>query len=106
MSPELNSFCIASRLARTFASSAGWLASQSFWGASRMRAPFAPPRLSPPRKVEAEAQAVDTSCETLSFEARIVALRAAMSFSSISLKSTFGIGSSQMSSAYGTSGPR
>ena len=27
-----------------------------------MRAPLAPPRLSEPRKVEAEAQAVDTSC--------------------------------------------
>ena len=28
-----------------------------------MRAPFAPPRLSEPRKVDADAQAVETSCE-------------------------------------------
>ena len=48
----------------TFASSAGWLTSQSFCGASRMRAPFAPPRLSEPRNVDAEAHAVETSCET------------------------------------------
>jgi hypothetical protein len=30
----------------------------------RMRAPFAPPRLSEPRNVDADAQAVETSCET------------------------------------------
>jgi hypothetical protein len=49
-----------------------------------MRAPFAPPRLSEPRKVDADAQAVDTSCETDSPELRILPLRAAMSFASIS----------------------
>ena len=52
-------------------SSAGWLTSQSFCGARRMRAPFAPPRLSVPRKVEAEAQAVDTSCEMDNPDARL-----------------------------------
>ena len=40
------------------------LTAQSFCGARRMRAPFAPPRLSEPRKVDADAHAVDTSCET------------------------------------------
>ena len=30
----------------------------------RMRAPLAPPRLSEPRNVDADAQAVETSCET------------------------------------------
>src|SRR2546430_8472090 len=38
--------------------------SHAFCGARRMRAPFAPPRLSEPRKVDAAAQAVETSCET------------------------------------------
>jgi hypothetical protein len=52
---------------------AGWLTGQSFCGASRMRAPLAPPRLSEPRKVEAEAQAVLTSSDTESPEARICA---------------------------------
>jgi hypothetical protein len=47
----------------TLASCAGWLTSQSFCGARRMRAPLAPPRLSEPRNVDAEAQAVDTSSE-------------------------------------------
>ena len=44
-----------------------------------MRAPFAPPRLSEPRKVEADAHAVDTSCETVSPDARIFAFNAATS---------------------------
>ena len=80
----LNSLWMPSSVFSTFASSAGWLTGQSFWGARRMRAPFAPPRLSEPRKVDADAQAVETSCETDSPEARILPLRAAMSFSSIS----------------------
>ena len=46
--------------ASTFASRAGSLPSQSFCGASRMRAPLAPPRLSEPRKVRALSQAVAT----------------------------------------------
>ncbi len=44
-----------------------------------MRAPFAPPRLSEPRNVDADAQAVETSSETDRPEARIFAFRAAMS---------------------------
>ena len=42
-------------------------------GARRMRAPLAPPRLSEPRNVEAEAQAVATSCLTDSPDARTFA---------------------------------
>ena len=38
-----------------------------------MRAPFAPPRLSLPRKVAADAQAVATNCDTDSPDARIFA---------------------------------
>ena len=49
-----------------------------------MRAPFAPPRLSEPRNVDADAQAVETRSETERPEARIFAFSAAASFSSIS----------------------
>ena len=79
----LNSAWMPSNVFSTLASSAGWLTGQSFWGARRMRAPLAPPRLSEPRKVDADAQAVDTSCETESPEARTLLLREATSFSSI-----------------------
>ena len=57
----LKSAWICSSFARTPASSSGSLTSQSFCGASRIRAPFAPPRLSVPRKLAAAAQAVATS---------------------------------------------
>ena len=49
-----------------------------------MRAPFAPPRLSEPRNVEADAQAVETSSEIDRPEARIFFLRLAMSGASMS----------------------
>ena len=44
-----------------------------------MRAPLAPPRLSLPRKVDADAQAVVTNCEIDRPDARIFAFSAAMS---------------------------
>jgi hypothetical protein len=44
-----------------------------------MRAPLAPPRLSEPRNVEAEAQAVDTSWETVSPESSILFFSASAS---------------------------
>ncbi len=47
---SLKSCWTRSRRRSTVASSAGSLTSQSFCGASRMRAPLAPPRLSVPRK--------------------------------------------------------
>jgi hypothetical protein len=75
---------IASSVCRTFASSAGWLRSQSFCGARRMRAPFAPPRLSEPRNDDADAQAVETSWEMDRPDARISAFRAVTSCSPIS----------------------
>ena len=49
-----------------------------------MRAPLAPPRLSVPRNDEADAQAVETSWEVDSPDARILLFNAAMSFASIS----------------------
>ena len=79
-----NSFWIASSFCSTVLSWAGWLTSQSFCGARRMRAPFAPPRLSEPRNVDADAQAVETSWDTDRPEARIFAFSAAMSCSPIS----------------------
>ncbi|MNT60500.1 hypothetical protein D3C72_1980840 [compost metagenome] len=90
----------------TWASCAGWLTAQSFWGASRTRAPLAPPRMSEPRKVEAEAHAVDTSCVGVRPEASTFFVSAATSFASTSGWSTAGIGSCQISSSAGTSGPR
>ena len=44
-----------------------------------MRPPFAPPRLSDPRKVDADAHAVETSWEIDSPDSRILAFRAAIS---------------------------
>ncbi len=102
----LNFFWIPSRAARAFASSAGWLTSQSFCGARRMRAPLAPPRLSLPRNVAAEAQAVATSLDMEIPDARTWAFRAAMSCASTSAWSTAGIGSCQISVSFGTSLPR
>jgi len=61
----LNAACTPSRARSTLASRAGWLASQSLCGARRSGAPLAPPRLSEPRKVDAEAQAVKTSSPRL-----------------------------------------
>ncbi len=80
----LNSPWMPSSTFSTFASCSGWLTAQSFCGARRMRAPLAPPRLSEPRKVDADAQAVDTSSDTDSPDARIFCLSEATSFSSTS----------------------
>ena len=71
-----------------------------------MRAPLAPPRLSEPRNVEADPQAVETSSDTDRPEARILPLREAASCLPISLWLTAGMGSCQMSTSFGTSGPR
>jgi len=46
---------------RTLDNSSGLFTSQSFCGASLIRAPLAPPRLSEPRKVDADAQAAETN---------------------------------------------
>ena len=82
------------------------MTSQSFCGARRMRAPLAPPRLSVPRNVDADAHAVETSWATVSPEARIVRFSSAMSSAPASSWSTSGTGSCQISRSAGTSGPR
>ena len=71
-----------------------------------MRAPLAPPRLSEPRNVEAEAQAVEANWDTDRPEPRIFAFKATMSCSPISGWFTAGIGSCQISGSFGTSVPR
>ena len=58
-----------------------------------MRAPLAPPRLSEPRNVDADAHAVETSWEMDSPDARILSLSAAMSFAPTSSCATGGTGS-------------
>ena len=98
--------CTPSSAASTRASFSGSLTGQSFCGARRMRAPLAPPRLSEPRNVEAEAQAVETRSATESPAARIRAFRSAMSAASTSGWSTSGTGSCQISTSAGASGPR
>ena len=67
---------------------------------------MAPPRRSVPRKVAAEAQAVDTNWETDKAEARTLSLRWAMSRSSINGWAASGTGSCHSSGSAGTSGPR
>ena len=67
------------RLAARSRAAAGSFASQSFCGARRRRAPFAPPRLSVPRNEAADAQAVATSRGIDSPEARIFSFSAATS---------------------------
>ena len=71
-----------------------------------MRAPFAPPRLSEPRKVDADAQAVDTSCETDSPDARIFALQGGDVLLADQLVVDGGDRVLPDQSSFGTSGPR
>ncbi|MNI65327.1 hypothetical protein D3C73_1208280 [compost metagenome] len=102
----LNSAWTFSSAANTLANCCGWFTAQSFCGARRTRAPLAPPRLSEPRKVEAEAHAVDTSSATLRPVAAIFCFSAAMSLASINGCLASGTGSCQMNSSAGISGPR
>lgn len=66
----LKSFWIFSKFCRTFASSAGWLTTQSFCGARRIRVPLASPRQSLPWNVEADAQSVETNWLVVSPDTR------------------------------------
>lgn len=90
----------------TTASWSGSLTSQPRCGSRRMRAPLAPPRLSLPRKDEADAQAADTSWDTERPEPRIRSLREATSAVETSSCVTSGSGSCHRSFSAGTSGPR
>ena len=101
----LKPFCIFSKALRTLLNSDGLFTFQSFCGASRIRAPLAPPLLSEPRKVDADAQAVKTSWEIESPDFNIFALRVLISLF-LSFYLTFGIGSCQISSSFGISMPK
>ena len=81
----LNSFWIASELRQNLRELGGLVHIPILLRGERMRAPLAPPRLSEPRNDAADAQAVVTSWEIVSPEARILALRAATSCSPINL---------------------
>ena len=105
-SASLNAFWIPSSVLNTIASSAGLFTAQSFWGASRRRAPLAPPRLSVPRNDAADAHAVETSVAMGRPEARIRAFSAAMSAAPIRSWVTGGTGSCHSCGSAGTSGPR
>ncbi len=94
-----------SRVRSTSASWSGLLTSQPLCGSRRSRAPLAPPRLSLPRNVEADAHAVDTSWRHVRPEARTSRLSPATSSASTSSWSTAGTGSCQISTSDGTSGP-
>src|SRR5262249_10254720 len=65
---------------------------------------FAPPRLSEPRNVDADAQAVETSWDTDRPDARTFDLRAAMSCSPISGWFTAGIGVCHVRASFGHRG--
>ena len=54
-------FFIISNLFKTFDNSEGLFTSQFFCGSSLILAPLAPPLLSEPLKVDADAQAVETN---------------------------------------------
>jgi len=71
-----------------------------------MRAPLAPPRMSEPRNVEADAQAVETSSDMDRPEAKILLFKELASALLISLWLTAGMGSCHISTSLGTSGPR
>ena len=90
---------ILSKVATTFDNCAGLFASQFFCGAKLILAPFAPPRLSELRKVEAEAHAVATISEIESPDSAILDFKIAMSFSLINLYVTAGIGSCHINSS-------
>jgi len=70
-----------------------------------MRAPLAPPLLSEPRKVDADAQAVETSSETDKPDAKILRFRRLYPGTNQFMVDS-GNGVLPVSSSAGTSGPR
>ena len=102
----LNALWIFSSSARTFFNSLGLFASQFFCGSRRIRAPFAPPRLSVPRNVDADAHAVVTNCAMVRLLLRIFFFNSSTSDLPITFFDRAGSGSCQINSSFGTSGPR
>lgn len=73
-----------------------------FLRAKRILTSLAPPLLSAPRKVDAEAQAVETNSETVKPEDNTVAFNCSISSSSISVWLTTGTGSYQIKTSCDT----
>ena len=96
-------FCaMVSSWIRTRAKRSGSFPAHFFCGSKRIRAPFAPPRRSEPRNVRALSHAVETKSETDKSVAEIAAFTSATE----NLAFPVGIGSCQIKSSEGTSGPR
>ena len=100
-----NLFLIFSKTFITLSTFAILFISQSFCGCSLILAPFAPPLLSEPLKVDADAHAVDTSWEIDNPDFKILFLRKFISLV-FNLYFCFGTGSCQIKSSFGTSGPK
>ena len=96
-------FCaIASSCVSTRDKRSGSLPAHFFCGSNLMRAPFAPPRRSEPRNVRALSHAVETKSETDKSVAEIAAFTSDTEY----LALPAGIGSCQIKSSAGTSGPK
>ena len=89
----------------TFDNFLGLLTFQFFWGSNIILAPLAPPLLSDPLKVDADAQAVDTKSEIDIFDLEILFFKSLISFD-LSLYFGLSIGSCQINCSFGTSLPR
>ena len=94
-------FAIPSRAFKTLLSLVGSLPSQSFCGAKRILAPFAPPLLSVLLNVLALSQAVAIKSLVL----RLVAAIIFLTFSTLNFFFAAGTGSCQINSSLGTQGP-
>ena len=79
--------------------------SQSFCGDNLILAPFAPPLLSDPLNVEADAHAVDTNWDIERPDFNILSFKYLTSLF-FKLYFCLGIGSCQIKFSFGTSGPR
>merc|ERR1712127_446255 len=91
----LNSCLTPCRVGSTFAKSLGLFTSQSFCGDNWRRDPLAPPRLSVPRNVDAEAQAVATHWVTDKPDFKTLPFNSWISLSPINRCALAGTGSCQ-----------
>ena len=102
---SLNSPRTFSSAASVEASSSVSFTSHEFMGASRTRAPLAPPRISLSRYEDAEAQAALTSDDVLAPDFKIAFLSFLISRLLTRSWSTAGIGSCHINTSSGTSEP-
>ena len=100
-----NCFLIFFKAEITLANLVGLFTFQFFCGSNIILAPLAPPLLSEPLKVEAEAHAVETNSETEMPVFNIFDFKMSMSFD-FNLYFGLSIGSCQINSSLGTSLPK